>query len=46
LTELFSTVLDGRNASLTDGIQQALGRPARNFSDYAAAAAASGAWSR
>lgn len=27
--ELFTTVLDGRNASLTDGVRRALGRPAR-----------------
>jgi uncharacterized protein YbjT (DUF2867 family) len=46
LTELFTTVLDGRNASLTDGIQNALDRPARDFADYARAAAASGVWSR
>nr|MCU0466946.1 NmrA family transcriptional regulator [Anaerolineae bacterium] len=31
---LFTTVLDGRNAYLTDGVQRALGRPARDFADY------------
>ncbi len=41
---LFSTVLDGRNAYVTDGVQRALGRPAKDFSDYARAVAASGAW--
>jgi uncharacterized protein YbjT (DUF2867 family) len=41
---LFSTVLDGRNARLTDGVQRALGRPPRDFADYARAAAAAGAW--
>lgn len=41
---LFTTVLDGRNASLTDGVQRALGRPPRDFADYARAAAAAGAW--
>jgi uncharacterized protein YbjT (DUF2867 family) len=46
LTELFATVLDGRNASLTDGVQRALGRPARDFADYARSVAASGVWSR
>jgi uncharacterized protein YbjT (DUF2867 family) len=44
LTELFTLVLDGRNASLTDGVQRALGRPPRDFTDYAEAAAATGAW--
>lgn len=44
LEYLFTTVLDGRNASVTDGVQRALGRPARDFRDYARAAAAAGAW--
>ena len=44
LDYLFTTVLDGRNAQVTDGVQRALGRPARDFRDYARAAAASGAW--
>lgn len=41
---LFNTVLDGRNAYLADGVQRALGRPARDFSDYVRDTAASGAW--
>ena len=41
---LFAEVLDGRNASVTDGVSRALGRPARDFSDHARAAAAAGAW--
>jgi uncharacterized protein YbjT (DUF2867 family) len=41
---LFTTVLDGRNASVTDGVQRALGRPPRDFADYARDAAAAGAW--
>ena len=45
LDYLFATVLDGRNAYLTDGVQRALGRPPRDFSDYARAAAATGVWS-
>lgn len=44
LDYLFTTVLDGRNASLTDGVQQALGREPHDFSDYARSAAASGVW--
>jgi uncharacterized protein YbjT (DUF2867 family) len=44
LTEIFTRVLDGRNAHLTDGVQRALGREPRDFSDYARAAASAGAW--
>lgn len=42
---LFTTVLDGRNAYLTDGVYRALGRPPKDFSDYAREIAASGVWS-
>ena len=45
LTYLFTEVLDGRNASLTDGVQRALGREPRGFGEYARQAASSGAWS-
>ena len=41
---LFTTVLDGRNASLADGVQRALGREPRDFADYALATAATGVW--
>lgn len=44
LDYLFSTVLDGRNAHLTDGVQRALGRPPKDFADYARDAAATGIW--
>lgn len=44
LDYLFSTVLDGRNASLTDGVQRALGRSPRDFADYARDVAATGLW--
>ncbi|WP_321392254.1 NAD(P)H-binding protein [uncultured Desulfuromusa sp.] len=44
LDYLFSTVLDGRNAYLTDGIQRALGRPPKDFVDYARDVAATGVW--
>ncbi|MEE4409276.1 MULTISPECIES: NmrA family NAD(P)-binding protein [unclassified Serratia (in: enterobacteria)] len=44
LEYLFSTVLDGRNASLTDGVQRSLGRPARDFSTYAVDTATRGIW--
>jgi uncharacterized protein YbjT (DUF2867 family) len=45
LRYLFTEVMDGRNASLTDGVQQALGRAPRDFADYARDAAATGVWS-
>ncbi|MEM7329245.1 MAG: NAD(P)H-binding protein [Pseudomonadota bacterium] len=44
LDYLFATVLDGRNASLTDGVQRALGRPPKDFADYAREVAATGVW--
>ena len=44
LTELFTTVLDGRSAYLSDGVQRALGRPPRDFAVYARETAATGVW--
>ena len=44
LDYLFTTVLDGRNAHLTNGVQRALGREPTDFADYARAAAATGVW--
>lgn len=44
ITFLFSEVLDGRNASVTDGVTRALGRPARDFADYVRTTAATGVW--
>jgi len=44
LTDVFAQVLDGRNAYVTDGVQRALGRPPKDFADYARDAAASGVW--
>lgn len=44
LDYLFSTVLDGRNAHLTDGVQRALGRPPRDFSVFAQNFANSNQW--
>jgi uncharacterized protein YbjT (DUF2867 family) len=46
VTYLFTTVLDGRNAYLADGVRRALGRAPRDFYDYAWDAAQSGAWDR
>jgi uncharacterized protein YbjT (DUF2867 family) len=44
LTYLFGEVVDGRNASTTDGVRRALGREPRDFGDYARATAATGVW--
>ncbi|MEO9467402.1 NAD(P)H-binding protein [Parasphingorhabdus sp.] len=44
LDYLFATVLDGRNAHVTDGVERALGRPARDFADYARDTATEGCW--
>ena len=44
LTYLFAEVVDGRNASTTDGVRRALGREPRDFGDYARATAATGVW--
>lgn len=46
LVYLFGTVLDGRNVRPADGVQRALGRPARDFYDFAWDAAQAGAWDR
>ncbi|MEP0322061.1 NAD(P)H-binding protein [Bauldia litoralis] len=43
-TAISREVLDGRNESLGDGVQRALGRAPRDFTDFAQAAAAQGAW--
>lgn len=44
LDYLFATVLDGRNSSLTDGVQRALGREPKDFRDFANATARTGLW--
>lgn len=45
LNYLFSTVLDGRNVQLADGVERVLKRKPKDFSEYAQKAAAGGAWS-
>ena len=45
LNELFTEVLDGRNETLTDGVQRVLGRAPKDFSAYAHETAATGVWS-
>jgi len=44
VTYLFTEVLDGRNASIKDGVQEALGRKPIDFSDYVKKTAATGVW--
>jgi uncharacterized protein YbjT (DUF2867 family) len=42
--ELFTVVLDGRNSQVMPGVEQALGRPPRDFYDYVRRTAATGVW--
>ena len=43
-TAIARETLDGRNAHTTDGVMQALGRPPRDFAEFAADAARAGTW--
>lgn len=42
--DLFTMIMDGRSQYLADGVQRALGRPSRDFRDFAREAAATGVW--
>jgi uncharacterized protein YbjT (DUF2867 family) len=42
--DLFTLIVDGRNASLVPGVREALGREPKDFTDYAKEAAATGVW--
>ncbi|MBA3780978.1 MAG: NmrA family NAD(P)-binding protein [Nocardioides sp.] len=44
LGELFADIFDGHNSSLASGVEEALGRPARDFADFAVQAAPTGVW--
>ncbi len=44
LRELFTVVFDGRNSQVANGVEEALGRPATDFSSYVQKAVASGVW--
>lgn len=44
LIEVFDTLMDGRNAHVTDVVREVLGREPRDFADFAREAAAAGAW--
>lgn len=45
-SELFRKLLDGHNAQVSDGVEQALGRKPRDFAAYVRDAASAGAWNR
>ncbi|MFD8795797.1 NAD(P)H-binding protein [Streptomyces vinaceus] len=42
--DLFTQILDGRNAHLVHGVEEVLGRKPKDFADYAREAAATGVW--
>ncbi|MUL41331.1 NAD(P)H-binding protein [Streptomonospora sp. PA3] len=44
LAGLLAEVFDGRRAEVTDTVERVLGRPPRDFADYAREAAATGVW--
>ncbi|MGW6644999.1 NmrA family transcriptional regulator [Streptomyces iakyrus] len=44
MTEIFRTLLDGRNAHLSDGVREVLGRAPRTFGDFVREEAAAGTW--
>jgi uncharacterized protein YbjT (DUF2867 family) len=44
LAEMFAYIFDGHNSSLATGVHDALGRPARDFRDYATTTASTGVW--
>jgi uncharacterized protein YbjT (DUF2867 family) len=44
LAEVFAELRDGRNAGTADGVERALGRPPRDFADFARTTWATGAW--
>jgi uncharacterized protein YbjT (DUF2867 family) len=44
LTAIFGTLLDGRNAHLSDGVREVLGRAPRDFGDFVREEAAAGTW--
>jgi uncharacterized protein YbjT (DUF2867 family) len=44
LVEAFEQLLDGRNAYLSDGVQEVLGRQPRDFTEFAREESAAGTW--
>ena len=46
MRELFTVVFDGRNSKPSSGVEEALGRPPTDFSEYVRKVMATGAWDR
>ncbi|MEU3888299.1 NmrA family transcriptional regulator [Streptomyces sp. NPDC029041] len=44
MTEIFDTLLDGRNAHVSGGVREVLGRAPRDFGDFVREEAAAGTW--
>ncbi|MFH9710289.1 NmrA family transcriptional regulator [Streptomyces luteogriseus] len=44
MTAIFDTLLDGRNAHLSEGVREVLGRAPRDFGDFVREEAAAGTW--
>ncbi|WP_189590677.1 NmrA family NAD(P)-binding protein [Streptomyces massasporeus] len=44
MTAIFDTLLDGRNAHLSNGVREVLGRAPRDFGDFVREEAAAGTW--
>lgn len=44
VSQLIADVMDGRNATLADGVQRALGRAPRDFGEFARSEAVKGTW--
>ena len=44
ITDIARETFDGRNAHITDGVERAIGRAPRDFSEFAKSAAQAGAW--
>jgi uncharacterized protein YbjT (DUF2867 family) len=44
MTDIFDTLLDGRNAHVSDGVREVLGRAPRDFTDFVREEAAAGTW--
>lgn len=46
LVTLFAEIFDGHNAAVADGVEHALGRPARDFTEFVRRAANAGCWAQ
>ena len=46
MRELFTVVFDGRNSAVSNGVEEALGRPASDFQQYLQKVMSAGTWDR